>query len=108
MNYPIADRVMILTHTFPIRASLPMAGVRKEQTMGTVPDRRRKKALLLGTLVFTVCFSVWGLLAGLMPILKKALALTATQASLLAHSSMVSPPQNGLKIVALIAQWIGK
>ncbi|MBX9880168.1 MAG: MFS transporter [Candidatus Obscuribacterales bacterium] len=42
-----------------------------------------QKALLLGTLAFTVSFAIWGLLAGLMPILKKELALSAGQASLL-------------------------
>jgi NNP family nitrate/nitrite transporter-like MFS transporter len=41
------------------------------------------KALLLGTLAFTVSFAIWGLLSGLMPILKKDLALSASQASLL-------------------------
>jgi len=42
-----------------------------------------KKALLLGTLAFAVSFAIWGLLAGLMPVLKKELQLTASQASLL-------------------------
>jgi NNP family nitrate/nitrite transporter-like MFS transporter len=44
---------------------------------------RSKKALILGTLAFTIAFAIWGLLSGLMPILKKELGLTATQASLL-------------------------
>jgi NNP family nitrate/nitrite transporter-like MFS transporter len=48
--------------------------------MRQTPENR---ALVLGTLAFTVAFAIWGLLAGLMPILKKELALTAAQASLL-------------------------
>lgn len=42
-----------------------------------------QKALIMGTLAFMVSFSIWGLLAGLMPSLKKELALSASQASLL-------------------------
>lgn len=43
----------------------------------------QNKALVNGTVAFTVAFAIWGLLAGLMPILKKELALSAAQASLL-------------------------
>lgn len=46
-------------------------------------QKEQRKALILGTLGFTVAFALWGLLAGLMPILKKELALTAGEASLL-------------------------
>ena len=44
---------------------------------------RSNKALVHGTLAFATTFAIWGLLSGLMPILKKDLALTASQASLL-------------------------
>src|SRR5262249_54983752 len=50
------------------------------KTMKIPPDKR---ALILGTAAFTVAFAIWGLIAGLMPILKKELALSAAQASLL-------------------------
>lgn len=42
-----------------------------------------QKQLIMGTLAFMVSFSIWGLLAGIMPSLKKELSLTASQASLL-------------------------
>lgn len=42
-----------------------------------------QQALLMGTLAFMISFAIWGLLAGLMPMLKKELHLTASQASLL-------------------------
>lgn len=51
--------------------------------MNSFANNEQKKALLLGSLAFAVTFSIWGLLAGLMPILKKDLHLTATDASLL-------------------------
>jgi NNP family nitrate/nitrite transporter-like MFS transporter len=51
--------------------------------MSPIPSTPENKALLLGTLAFTVSFAVWGLMAGLMPILKADLQLTASQASLL-------------------------
>jgi NNP family nitrate/nitrite transporter-like MFS transporter len=41
------------------------------------------RALVMGTLAFTVSFAVWGLIAGVMPILKKDLQLSATSASML-------------------------
>ncbi len=48
-----------------------------------VPQSKQKSALVLATLAFAVSFAIWGLLAGLMPSLKKELHLTASQASLL-------------------------
>jgi NNP family nitrate/nitrite transporter-like MFS transporter len=51
--------------------------------MTTKPPDPSRRALILGTLAFTVSFAIWGLLAGLMPILKKELSLSASQASLL-------------------------
>ena len=55
-------------------------GRQAKKSMGLTAE---KKALMMGTLAFTVAFAIWGLLAGLMPILKKELALSAAQASLL-------------------------
>lgn len=51
--------------------------------MDTFADKEQKKALLLGSLAFAVTFAIWGLLSGLMPILKRELHLTATEASIL-------------------------
>lgn len=51
--------------------------------MATITPSGQQKALLMGTLAFMVSFAIWGLLAGLMPSLKKELNLTASQASLL-------------------------
>jgi MFS transporter, NNP family, nitrate/nitrite transporter len=42
-----------------------------------------KTALLLGTFAFTTGFAIWGLLAGLMPLIKKDLGLSAQEASML-------------------------
>jgi NNP family nitrate/nitrite transporter-like MFS transporter len=42
-----------------------------------------KTALMLGTLAFTTGFAIWGLIAGLMPLIKKELALSAQEASIL-------------------------
>ncbi|HEY9869329.1 MAG TPA: MFS transporter, partial [Candidatus Obscuribacterales bacterium] len=63
-----------------LRRETKEVGRKARAYMRQTPENR---ALLLGTLAFTVAFAVWGLLAGLMPILKKELALTAAQASLL-------------------------
>ncbi|MBS1994169.1 MAG: NarK/NasA family nitrate transporter [Cyanobacteria bacterium SZAS LIN-3] len=51
--------------------------------MTASPDSNQRNALIMGTLAFMVSFAIWGLLAGLMPSLKKELHLTASQASLL-------------------------
>lgn len=51
--------------------------------MDTFANSRQKTALTLGSLAFAISFAIWGLLSGLMPILKKDLHLTATEASLL-------------------------
>lgn len=57
--------------------------------MNALIEQDRKKALVLSTLAFGVTFAIWGLLSGLMPILKKELALTATQASLLVAAPVI-------------------
>lgn len=51
--------------------------------MDTFADSRQKTALVLGSLAFAISFAIWGLLSGLMPILKKDLQLSATEASFL-------------------------
>jgi NNP family nitrate/nitrite transporter-like MFS transporter len=55
------------------------------------PDRgaRRKRALTLATTAFAVSFALWGLLAGLMPIIKNELALSSFEASLLASVPVI-------------------
>lgn len=49
----------------------------------------QSQALLLSTLAFAVCFAVWGLLAGLMPIIKAELSLTFAQAGLLVAAPVI-------------------
>lgn len=51
--------------------------------MDTFANKDQKNALFFGSFAFAVTFAIWGLLSGLMPILKKDLHLTATEASIL-------------------------
>lgn len=51
--------------------------------MATLANDSSKKALILGTVAFSISFALWGLLSGLMPILKAQLSLSSVQASLL-------------------------
>jgi NNP family nitrate/nitrite transporter-like MFS transporter len=48
-----------------------------------VKDNVSNRQLALATLAFAVAFANWGLIAGLAPLLKPELQLTATQASLM-------------------------
>jgi len=49
----------------------------------TTRDDGRVRALVLGTLAFTLCFSVWGLIAPLAPLFRESYGLSATQVGLL-------------------------
>lgn len=67
-----------------------------------------KNALLMGTSAFMVSFAIWGLLAGLMPILKKDLNLSATEASLLVALPVVLGSLGRLPVGILADRFGGK
>lgn len=76
--------------------------------IANLKSNSEKQALALGTLAFTVSFAVWGLLAGLMPILKKELSLTATEASLLVALPVVLGSLGRLPVGVLADKFGGK
>ncbi len=65
----------------PQFSPLAAAGHGPHTRMNQHPGAAR--ALFLATVSFALAFSAWGLLSGLLPVLKDSLALTGTQASLL-------------------------
>lgn len=69
---------------------------------------KAKQSLALGTVGFAVCFAVWGLLSGLMPILKKELHLDATHASLLVAVPVVLGSLGRLPVGILADKYGGK
>lgn len=78
------------------------------ESMNTLSNGQEKRALVLGTLGFAIAFAVWGLLSGLMPILKKELALSATEASLLLALPVVLGSLGRLPVGILADRFGGK
>lgn len=76
--------------------------------MNTISSIDQRRALLLGTMGFAIAFAVWGLLSGLMPILKKDLDLTATEASLLVALPVVLGSLGRLPVGILADRFGGK
>ncbi len=74
----------------------------------TISGSQQKRALFLGTLGFAIAFAVWGLLSGLMPILKRDLGLTATEASLLVALPVVLGSVGRLPVGILADRYGGK
>lgn len=79
-----------------------------ETVMIVSPQSGARRALIFGTLAFMVSFAVWGLLAGLMPILKKELSLSATEASLLVALPVVLGSLGRIPVGILADKFGGK
>ncbi len=76
--------------------------------MTTINESDRRFALIMSTLGFGVTFAIWGLLAGLMPILKKELGLTASEASLLVAAPVLIGSLGRLPLGILADRFGGK
>lgn len=68
----------------------------------------RNRALTLGTVAFGISFAIWGLISGLMPILKKTLALSASEASMLVALPVVLGSLGRIPVGILADRFGGK
>lgn len=71
------------------------------------PHAEQKRALILATAAFMVSFAIWGLVSGLLPILKEQLHLSASQASLLVAVPVIIGSLGRLPVGALADKFGG-